>query len=206
MATTVAARRLTQAYRTSQGQIGTATVAKMRAIWPLLKGNDLDGSFDRWLTAAMPIVQGQRTTAAKTAASYLSTFKQLELGTKATRSPIALATDLATNELATSLLVTGPISVKRAMTRGVPLIRALSVAEASSAAAAMRHAIDGGRDTILATTAADSQAVGWERVASGNACAFCQMLAGRGAVYTEDSGDFASHDGCNCSAEPVYRG
>jgi hypothetical protein len=30
------------------------------------------------------------------------------------------------------------------------------------------------------------------------------MLADRGAVYSEATADFAAHDHCGCSAEPVY--
>jgi hypothetical protein len=47
--------------------------------------------------------------------------------------------------------------------------------------------------------------VGWQRVASDNACAFCEMLAARGAVYSEESADFEAHDGCTCTVEPVWR-
>lgn len=201
MATT-AGRRLTLAHKRAQGQIGSQTVARMRTVWDRLDGNDLDGSFNRWLAAAVPIIETQRTAAARTAASYLSAFRAIEVGSEF--APVMVA-ELARDEVTTSLLVTGPVSVKNAMSRGIPLVRAMSVAEAASAASAMRHAMDGGRDTILATTQADERARGWERVASGNACAFCQMLAGRGAVYGEASADFESHDGCGCTAEPVYR-
>jgi hypothetical protein len=32
------------------------------------------------------------------------------------------------------------------------------------------------------------------------------MLIARGAVYTEVTADFASHDHCNCSAVPAFGG
>lgn len=62
------------------------------------------------------------------------------------------------------------------------------------------------RDTITANTRRDPRAVGWRRISSGSGCQFCQMLSGRGAVYTEDSAHFASHPHCHCSAEPVFDG
>jgi hypothetical protein len=106
----------------------------------------------------------------------------------------------------TSLLVTGPWSVNRALARGVPFERAMDVAQARTSASAMRHALDGGRDTIVGTVAADRQALGWARVASGNACAFCAMTASRGPDYSsEASASFEAHDGCQCGAEPVYQ-
>jgi hypothetical protein len=30
------------------------------------------------------------------------------------------------------------------------------------------------------------------------------MLIGRGAVYSEATADFQSHDHCNCQAEPAW--
>ncbi|MBF6133502.1 hypothetical protein IU501_10875 [Nocardia otitidiscaviarum] len=62
------------------------------------------------------------------------------------------------------------------------------------------------RDTITRSSIADPRAEGWQRIASGSGCGFCQMLAGRGAVYREKSADFASHDRCTCVAAPAWRG
>lgn len=61
------------------------------------------------------------------------------------------------------------------------------------------------RDTITTSSRRDPASPGWRRVASGG-CNFCQMLAGRGAVYRSDTARFASHKNCHCSAEPVFRG
>lgn len=198
---TAAARRLTAAHKLAQARIGTQTVARMRAIWRLLDPDNLDGSFDRWLTAALAVIQAQRSVSADTAIAYLNTFKTLELGAAAKRFAVETAADVP-DSAATSLLVTGPLSVKRAMTRGVALSRAMAVAEAASAAAAMRHAMDGGRETITATVRSDRQGVGWERVAGGKACVFCAGLDGK-RMSSDDV--FAAHDGCSCAAQPVYR-
>jgi hypothetical protein len=61
------------------------------------------------------------------------------------------------------------------------------------------------RDTVIESSIADPSARGWQRVGSGE-CAFCAMLIGRGAVYSEASADFAAHDHCNCSAAPDFDG
>jgi hypothetical protein len=61
------------------------------------------------------------------------------------------------------------------------------------------------RETIVGSALADPAADGWQRVGLGS-CAFCRMLIGRGAVYTEATADFASHDHCNCAAVPAFRG
>lgn len=61
------------------------------------------------------------------------------------------------------------------------------------------------RDTITGNRRRDSEAIGWKRVCVGG-CSFCQMLAGRGSVYSDDTVRFASHPHCHCTAVPVFRG
>lgn len=62
-----------------------------------------------------------------------------------------------------------------------------------------------GRGTIIDSAIADPQARGWQRSASGG-CGFCQMLASRGAVYSESTVDFGGHDHCRCAAVPAFNG
>lgn len=47
---------------------------------------------------------------------------------------------------------------------------------------------DSARDTISGSAAADPVKVGYQRMARPGACAFCGLLASRGAVYGDDSG------------------
>ena len=62
---------------------------------------------------------------------------------------------------------------------------------------------NGARDVVTRSSLADPSAKGWMRTGAGN-CDFCAMLIGRGAVYSEASVDFASHDHCNCGAAPAF--
>lgn len=62
------------------------------------------------------------------------------------------------------------------------------------------------RDTVRSSSLADPDADGWQRQTTGQSCGFCQLLASRGAVYTERSVDFASHDHCDCYAVPAFKG
>lgn len=65
--------------------------------------------------------------------------------------------------------------------------------------------LDVGRDTVLGAVQNDRKARGWARVPEGGSCAFCALLATRGAVYrTEQRADFRSHDHCRCVAEPIF--
>ena len=64
-----------------------------------------------------------------------------------------------------------------------------------------RAVFDGARDTTLLNVKSTNSR--WARETSGNACEFCEMLAGRGAVYASDTADFESHDNCHCMAVEV---
>lgn len=69
-----------------------------------------------------------------------------------------------------------------------------------------RRIADHVRGTVTSNAVADRAAAGWQRVTDGNACAFCSMIAARGAVFSEATADFASHDDCGCSATVAWRG
>ena len=62
------------------------------------------------------------------------------------------------------------------------------------------------RETILTNRRRDPQSAGWKRIASGSGCKFCQMLAGKGTVYTAETARFASHPNCSCTAQPWFKG
>ena len=76
---------------------------------------------------------------------------------------------------------------------------ALSLTEGGTS----RRILNVSRQTISASSVADPAARGWQRVGAGG-CDFCAMLIGRGAVYSEATASFESHDHCRCAAEPVF--
>lgn len=60
------------------------------------------------------------------------------------------------------------------------------------------------RDTVTLNAVRDPAAAGWSRQTRPGGCGFCRMLSGRGAVYTEATVRFASHDHCHCTAVPEF--
>jgi hypothetical protein len=63
------------------------------------------------------------------------------------------------------------------------------------------------RDTIAASVGSDPLGPRYARHASGNACAFCALVATRGPVYrSEDTAGGKYHDHCHCVAVPVWPG
>jgi hypothetical protein len=199
---TAVASRLTETHRLAQARIGASTAGEMLAAFSILDPTRLDESFPDWLRVALALIERQHTASAQLSAAYLSAFRLAELGPDPTFAPTIARLDTAA--AATSLLVTGPVSIKRAMVRGIDIDQAVENAAVASARAGHRHALTGGRDTIQETIKRDPRALGYRRVTSGSACKFCQMLADRGAVYKATTVDFPAHDGCSCSSEPVY--
>lgn len=113
------------------------------------------------------------------------------------------AVEIAARQLAVALGVTGPTEFKKHMSlSGSPeaSVRAMATTLSGSA---NRLAMQGQRNTV--TTTLGQTRGGWRRVVSGGACPFCLMLRGRGAVYSERTAHFESHDHCRCIAEPVWR-
>ena len=69
---------------------------------------------------------------------------------------------------------------------------------------AERATLDVGRNTLLEAIHRDRHARGWARVVEPGACSFCIMLATRGAVYRQVSGNFRAHNNCRCTLEPIF--
>lgn len=203
MASRPGAAELTEAHRLGQTRIGARTIRDLQAIWPLLDLTDLDTTVSRWLRAAVPLVKARRQESAQLSAAYFERFRRTE-APQHRPIPVALAGPLPAEQAVTSLTVTGPATVKAATARGLPLAAAGDLGLATSSRSAMRLALDGGRQTITGTISADPNALGWARATSGDPCAFCAMLASRGPTYSEEAVAFEAHDGCNCTAEPVY--
>jgi hypothetical protein len=87
-----------------------------------------------------------------------------------------------------------------------PLEVRLVQAEKKAELVAQKLVADTGRGTVLEAVQRDRQATAWARSAALGACAFCRLLAARGAVYKRDTVDFRAHDGCHCMTVPVFAG
>lgn len=190
---------LTARERREQQRLRAAVVVALRRVWPSLDPERLDETFPGWAAAVAAIVARGRRSSSAIAGLYV---RQLRASAGVGGfPPLPGPRPLPVPVLESSLGVTGPVSIKKAMTRGVPLDRAVDAAFAASALAATRHVLDAGRETVLASAAADDRVVEWRRVRSPRACEFCDNLDD---IYSTGDLDFKAHDGCACSVEPVY--
>lgn len=193
---------LTNAYRRGNLMLRAQTLRDLRRLWPLLRVSDLDRTFPALLSSTSTLVERDRRRASGLAASYLR-GSRLASGV-AGQATVVLADPLPADQLAASLHATSVAAVRRGFGNGLTDAAAMDNAFVMTAGSVGRLVLDAGRATVMRSVTRDLRGKGWERVASGAACRFCLMLAGRGSVYTEESVDFRSHDHCACSAQPVY--
>lgn len=209
MAATPEGAALTESNRRRQLALRAALTSDLVTLWRSFDIGDVDGSWQSLAPAVTTLTTSARRDSAVLAASYFSDFRQAEGATGTFRPRPVWGVN--PDAVATSLRVTGPVAFKRAISAGITPQQASSQALVSTTGAVSRIALDGGRNTIDGNVRRDSTALGWARVTDGAPCAFCAMLASRGAVYRSeftamyrgDGGKY--HDHCGCSAEPIYR-
>lgn len=203
MAATLAGARLTAQHRSAQLALRAVTLRRVLQVWPAFDPEHAGRSWPPVENALLAIIGQRRADSASLAAGYFEAFRAAErIG--GTVTPVMSAFDAeATARAQTSLQVTGYVTTERltALKHSDPARTAL----VRVSGAVTRHVLNGGRETLVRSVRADRRALGWARATSGDPCSFCAMLASRGPVYGERSGDFQSHDHCACSLEPVYR-
>lgn len=125
--------------------------------------------------------------------------------------------DLEPDRVEATLNATGIASFKRAIRAGQSPERALDTMTTSLAGSTTTLVLEGGRELIHDTTVADDEAIGWARITDPDPCAFCAMLASRGAVYHSrgtagadankrfvGEGMFKFHNHDQCTARPIF--
>lgn len=206
MAASPQASQLTTVYTRQSNALRARAVADVVRLWPALDPTDLEASWPALERALQLLVLSGRQEAAALAAGYITAFRALEGAAGA--AAVVSGAPVSAEQLATSLRVTGPVALKRAVSLGLTHEQAAKTALVQVAGSVSRLILNGGRDTIHRSIQADRQALGYARVASGGACAFCAMVASRGPVYksqaTARGGEHGYHDHCNCGVEPVY--
>lgn len=194
-------RELTNRHRAQQLLLRKDTQDKVARLWPALDWARLDATYPELAARLNLLVRQNRLTSAGLASAYLKQARQAA-GIKGTLSVLfaePLPDEQFTRSLETTSIIALKDSSKRRVDPGLAMRNALTETQGSMA----RLVLNAGRSTITQTAIADPRSVGWQRVGIGK-CDFCQMLLGRGAVYSEATADFEAHDHCGCTAEPVY--
>lgn len=202
MARTDEGEALTERHRQGQIALRAGALRDFIRLWPIWQGDDQ--TFATLVAATVPLVTVHRQISATFAAAYFDAFRRLEQapGDAAARLPEPL--DVA--KLEAALHVTGRIATRNAIVAGQAPRAAMQTALVRTSGAVGTDVLDGGRETLTLSAEGDRHARGWQRVASGKACAFCALLAARGPVYSESGARFQAHGHCACGVEPVYDG
>lgn len=206
MATTTAGERLTSAHRAAQLAIRARSVAGLISLWRVVDPTQLADTIDVFTQAAVMLALDGHDESGALAARYFGMFRSAEGIPGRTPTGIIAPRPARLDVMADlrGAALKGIIDARKA---GFSPTGAKRQGFIRVAGALVKQVLAGGRMTIINGTAADRQALGWQRVTSGTPCTFCRMVASRGVIYkSERSAGFEPHDGCGCVAEPFYRG
>lgn len=203
MAITADAAALTQRHRGAQLALRAAALRDLQALWRSVDPTDLAGTIRPFALASSLVVRVRRRDSAAVAARYFRTFRRFEgLGL----APVALAAPLPAEVAEAQVRGAALAGVLRARQRGFSPQAAAQNGFVRTAGAATGLVLGGARETLLGAIQSDEEALGWQRSTSGKPCAFCAMVAARGAVFKDSTGaSFQAHDHCSCTPEPFYR-
>lgn len=196
MAVTAAGARLTEEHRRIQVRVGRRTTRAALAAWQLIDPDNLADA-DDWLRALQAIAAQEARASLTAAAGYVEAFADAE----GAAVPVLETFTVDQARLRGNLLITGPVRARSMISNGIDVTRAMTVAQVATAGELTRFTLEPHRETLIRATNR------YARVTSGKPCAFCAMLASRGAVYrSETSGNFQAHASCGCTVEPVLTG
>jgi hypothetical protein len=195
---------LAEQFRMQQAYGSTQAMLAILAVWGLLDLRDVRSSWPAVRTAITALVRDGFTTAAREALAYYEQARAAA-GVAEELPPLAIP-DLPSPDLITATLdATGPYTLLGKIKAAEPVQQAAQTAGVRLGGAASRLILNGARQAVLTSVDSDAKAVGWMRVTASDPCAFCAMLASRGASYkSEQAAGFLAHNHCRCSAAPCW--
>lgn len=202
MALTAAGARLTTAYRAQQLAAQAGSIKQLVVLWRAVDITNLSDTIDVFAHAAALLAGQGYDASAESAATYISSFREAEIGTGIEARIAKRPTQGYLAGQIRGAALSGIVDARRA---GKSIDYAGKQGLIRTIGNVGKLILGGGWNTVTGTVKADRQALGWMRVTSGDPCTFCRMLASRGATYkTERSATFESHGHCSCTAEPLY--
>lgn len=209
---------LGETHRNAQDQLARVLQRLILAQWrsQIEPGVPSDAATAAWLSTVAPLALAYRDRSATLARGFYAAARSLGVPGAPALGQVS-ADDVDIEAIITSLKVVGVIGMTQKIVAGMPPDLAHRQAGKSAAGAGVRHALNGGRSLTSNAIQQDPVALGYYRQTRPDCCAFCALLASRGAVYKEDSftfsdaqffGDLFSdvkvHDNCHCAIVPVY--
>ncbi|MFF7308170.1 hypothetical protein [Streptomyces sp. NPDC008137] len=196
-------------YRAAQIGLTRLLVRDVRGVRRLILPSRLRESVPDWLTAVNTIVAQYARTSAALAADFYEAQREAAGVPGSFTVPVADPpppdqTEASLRWATKDLWPRDPEEATPAQMQPMDVRLAQSGKKAEQVV--QKLVADTGRGTVREAVRQDRQATAWARSAARGACAFCKMLASRGAVYEKDTSDFRAHDGCHCGVVPVFKG
>lgn len=142
------------------------------------------------------------------AADYYESLRAVSVGTNFTARPTL--PDLAERIDGTARWLVGEMIDPADVGKPAATLKVVDAKPSALAGAAQKYVQEYGRRTIIDNVGRDETRPLWARVPAGETCAFCLMLASRGAVYTSerDAGGLGHvfHDECDCQPTVTWGG
>lgn len=194
--------QISERHKLAQAKVQTLVTKDVAKSFALLDYYDLEKTFPIYLQSMnLTIAKYKKLSSTLAAAYYLQIRNEYQFGDNFIPN---LASEINSDQIRANMAITGPVVILKSMASGNIYEEAKKYAIAATAKSAQRLSLDGGRATIIGSSRRDRFSQGWARLTDGKPCSFCAMLASRGPVYKEDTSKFRSHDGCGCSAVPVF--
>lgn len=205
MAVTPAGAALTTAYRAQQLAVQAGNVRGLLALWRAVDPTRLADTIEVFAQAAALLAERGFGQSAVLAGQYFAMFRAAE-GAPGRIAPV-IARPASIEVVAGDIRGAALKGIIDARKAGMSITQATDNGLVRAIGTFSKQVLAGGRMTIIGSSDADPQALGWARVTSGDPCTFCRSLAARGPRYkTEKSAGFEPHDHCGCTPEIVYRG
>lgn len=194
---------LAAAFYGAQAWLAVAATRDILQIWQALNLRDVRQSWPALRTALAALVRDRYGQASALGTGYYQQARRAAgvLG----EAPRVHVPPPPADLIRATLDSTGPYGLLGRIKTGQQVEQANENTGVILSGATQRLIINGARYGVLQSVEADAKAVAWMRVTGPNPCAFCAMLASRGAVYkSEETGGFKSHSHCACVAMPVF--
>lgn len=207
--------QLANAYRQQQQALASSFVRDLvRLIRLIFDLGNPDRAWPGLRVAMEAMVRDRRRHSADLAGPYYNRSRLAEgLDPFVVPPPLALDED----RLAATLNATGIAVFKKAQRLGASAEQARDRMAVTLSGSASNLVLEGGRSVIETSIGDDEDAIGWIRVTDGDPCAWCSMLASRGAVYKsaetagrgansqfKGAGEFKFHDFDGCHAIALF--
>lgn len=203
-------------HQAAQRALSARLVEQMRPLWDIIRLGAFATTVPQWIEAVVELLQRFARMSGTLAADYYSEERDIA-GARGVFVPAPA--EIPEGKAEASLRwATRSLWIPEAEDPP-PIEERLEKAELLAEGAAQKIVADAGRDTVADAVTEDPEAIGWARQVDADPCAFCALMATRGAVYRSEetagraanrrfigAGDYKFHNFCSCTVIPILRG